>query len=104
MSDKLFEQVKRKLNITWSDEDTDKRVRDIIDDAIVTVSDKLGIGNTYDYSVSGREHNIFLAYCFYAYNNAEDEFDKNYETDILQLRAKRDVDYHMRSELCAQEE
>ena len=30
----LIEQVKRKLNITWNDEETDKRINDIIASAV----------------------------------------------------------------------
>lgn len=88
----LTDQVKRKLNITWSDEDTDARVADIIDSAQVAMRHKLGLPDEFDFASKGQENMIFLAYCLYEWNHATHEFDANYLNDIMQVRQKREVE------------
>lgn len=92
MSETLLAQVRRKLNITWEDTDTDNRVCDIINQARAVMLDKLGITDTaFDFSSAGIENMLFLAYCLYLYNHCENEFDDNYRENILQARAKNEV-------------
>lgn len=96
MLETLFEQVRRKLNITWEDEDTDARVEDIIKSAIPTLIHKLGITDKdFDFSVAGQENKLFLAYCLYEYNHCANEFDANYAQDIAEVQAKNDVAYYL---------
>lgn len=88
----LSQQVKRKLNITWSDIDTDARVSDIVASAGEVMLYKLGITDpAFDFSASGIENVLFLAYCLYLYNHCENEFDENYMGLILQARAKHET-------------
>lgn len=92
MTEALWEQVKRKLNITWSDPDTDDRVSDIAKEAEAAMLYKLGIADpAFDFSVHGIENILYLAYCLYLYNHCENEFDDNYLGMILQARAKYEV-------------
>lgn len=92
MTEALLKQVKRKLNITWSDEDTDARVSDIAEAAATVISFKLGITDpAFDFSEHGLENVLYLAYCLYLYNHCENEFDDNYRGLILQARAKYEV-------------
>lgn len=92
----LFEQVKRKLNITWEDEVTTARIEEIIASAIPDLIDKLGIASAdFDFSVAGAENTLFLNYCLYEWNHAIAEFDLNYERMIAQVRAKNDVAYYV---------
>lgn len=89
MNETLFKQVKRKLNITWEDETTNARVTDIINAAIPILSHKLGITDpNMDFSISGAENMLFLAYCLYEWNHSAAEFDANYSNEIAQIRAK----------------
>jgi hypothetical protein len=95
----LYEQVKRKLDITWEDEDTAARVKKIIDSAIPDLKHKLGItDDDFDFSVSGSENLLFLAYCLYEWNHALNEFDENYARMIAQVRQKHEVAKYMESE------
>lgn len=95
MNETLFAQIKRKLNITWSDEDTDNIVKDIIDSAIPTMIHKIGIADTgFDFSMPGIENNLFRAYCLYEYNHCANEFDYNYSNTIAQARAIHEVKQH----------
>lgn len=95
----LIEQVRRKLNITWSDEETDKRVNDIIASAMPILKHKLGIADAdFDFSAPGLENLLFLAYCLYEWNHAVNEFDSNYANELAQCRAIREVSYHIEHE------
>lgn len=92
MTEKLYAQVKRKLNITWNDDDTDNRVEEIILSAIPALIHKLGIADpNFDFSEPGMENNLFKAYCFYEWNHCLNEFDQNYANDIAQVRAIHEV-------------
>ena len=96
MNANLLAQVRRKLNITWSDEDTDKRLEDIINSAIPTMLHKLGITDpTFDFSTVGAENTLFLSYCLYEWNHSTNEFDENYANDIAQIRAKYEVAHYL---------
>lgn len=92
----LLEYVKRKLNITWEDEDTDKRVKEIIEAAIPDLIHKLGITDpNFDFAKAGLEKTLLGAYCLYEYNHALNEFDENYSRWIAQVRAKHAVAQHI---------
>ncbi len=95
MTETLFEQVKRKLNITWEDDETNARVKDIINAAIPDLIHRLGItDNDFDFSVSGAENTLFLAYCLYEFNHALNEWEDNYEKMIARVRARHEVAQH----------
>lgn len=85
----LMQELKDILNITWDEEETDRKLERIINDAKLTLNWKLG--QNIDYSISGSEHNLFLNYCMYAYNNCTNEFDDNYFNEIMQIRQKYEV-------------
>lgn len=88
MDKRLLQELKEHLNITWDEEETNRKLERIINDAILTLNWKLGAN--IDYS-GGQEHNLFLNYCMYAYNNCTNEFDSNYFNEIMQLRQKYEV-------------
>lgn len=91
----LTAQVKRKLNITWSDDDTDARVEDIISSAKPIIRHKLGITDEeFDFGTAGLENTLLLSYCLYEWNNAVNEWDNNYANEILQARAKYEVAHY----------
>lgn len=95
--EKLLEQVKRKLNITWEDDETTARLEDIINSAIPDLKHKLGIADDedFDFSISGPENTLFLAYCLYEWNHSLEEFDVNYSRMIAQIQTKREVISYM---------
>lgn len=96
MTERLTAQVKRKLNITWSDDDTDNRVQDIIQSAISTLKHKLGIADPeFDFSEYGDENTLFLAYCLYEFNHCANEFDDNYSNMVAQVRQKHEVEHYL---------
>ena len=85
----LLQELKDKLNITWNEEETNRKLESIIEDAKLILNYKLGA--TIDYSEAGLEHNLFLNYCMYVYNNCSNEFDINYLNEIYQIRQKYEV-------------
>lgn len=92
----LIDQVKRKLNITWSDEDTEGRLEDIISSVTPALRFKLGITDAdFDFSVGGQENRLFLALCLYEWNHAASDFDHNYANDIAQCRARHEVEQYL---------
>ena len=94
MMERLLEQVKRKLNITWEDDDTNKRVEDIVQSAIPDMLHMLGIADPdFDFSEPGMENTLLKAYCLYEFNHCLNEFDANYATMIGKVRAKHEVEH-----------
>lgn len=92
----LLGQIRRKLNITWDDDETTARLEEIIESAIPILIHKLGITDSdFDFSNPGIENNLFKAYCLYEWNHCVNEFDDNYANDILQARAKHAVSNYL---------
>lgn len=80
--------VRRKLNVTWTDADTDARIKEIMAIADADLRHKLGLPTDYDFNRAGQEQKLFLSYCLYEWNHVANEFDANYANDILQVRQK----------------
>lgn len=83
----LIEQVKNYINITWSDSDTDKKIQNLVEDAIPAMNHKLGV-RSVNYDEAGQERRLFLNYCLYLYNGVANEFDDAYRDEINQIREK----------------
>ena len=95
----LIDQVKRKLDITWVDEDTNGRVADIMDSVAPVLRHKLGITDPeFDFSKAGLENMLFLALCLYEWNHSANEFDVNYANEIAQCQAIHEVAYYKAQE------
>ena len=83
------DQVKRHLNITWTDSDTEAKVIDMMLDAEIALNHKLGA--EIDFFAPGQERRLYLNYMLYAYNDCLNEFDAAYRAEILQIRHKYEV-------------
>lgn len=83
----LLTQVKNYLNITWTDSDTETKIRILVEDAIDAMNHKLGVSSV-DYDDAGQERRLFLNYCLYLYNGVANEFDDAYRGEINQIREK----------------
>lgn len=95
----LFSQILKKLNITWSDTETNTRVEEIISSAIPDLTHRLGITDEYfDFSVPGSENTLLKNYCLYEWNHSLNEFFDNYAEIIAQIRAKNEVAQFLESE------
>lgn len=96
----LIDQVKRKLNITWSDDATDNRVQELMASAEPHLKRKLGMAADadYDFATPGTENILFLAYCLYEWNHCANEFDDNYAIEIAECRAAYEVAHFVETE------
>ena len=90
----LLGQVRRKLNVTWDDEETTARIDEIMESAVPDLKHRLGIvDSNFDFSVPGDENTLYKNYCLYEWNHVLPDFDANYANDIAQVRAKWEVKY-----------
>lgn len=90
MASGLLEQVKGKLRITWEDAATDARIQNVImPSAEADLRDLLGIDvEGFDFGEPGQENILFLAHCYYEWNDALDEFEGNYGPQIARCRER----------------
>ena len=88
--DALIAQVKRKLRITYDDVDVNARIEsDIIPNAEQEVKSLLGINDdTFSFAAPGTENMLYLAYCYYDWNDCVDDFESNYAAQIARCREK----------------
>ena len=83
----LFQLVKDKLRIAHSDPDTDRRIRRTMEDAEQELIRLLGIHEKeFDFAKPGTERLLFLAFCYYDFNDAMDDFEKHYGSQIGRCR------------------
>lgn len=103
MSEALTLKVKRKLNITWEDADTDARVDDIMSSVNLWLIHKLGIADAdFDFGVPSMECELFLACCLYEWNHIpRDEFEENYKHVIADTRAVHMVAHYRKEQEAA---
>lgn len=95
MAATLKDQVRRKLQVTWEkDEATEARIDEIIANAEQDLRDLLGIPEPedgedgYDFSKPGMENALMLNRCWYEWEGALDDFEKNYAMQIGRCRNK----------------
>lgn len=89
-ADDITAAVKRKLNVTWDDETTDKRIADAItksEAAMCRLCDCPGDATTWDDEDIG----LLLDACLYEFSNAADDFRVNYADAIQACRMKHEV-------------
>jgi hypothetical protein len=98
----LLPVVKSHLQITWSDEETDKRVGLYIAAGIAYLNDKYG--GEADYTVAGYPRTLLLEYCRYFRDAALDVYEQNYLSLILAMQHQKEVkDYAEANAVSAQE-
>lgn len=96
----LAAQVKAKCRITWDDQDTDSRIEEeLVPSGCAAIRFLVGIpdGEGFDFAAPGVEHMLLMAWCYYAWHDAEDDFQQNYAAEIAQARRRWEV-------ACAQRE
>jgi hypothetical protein len=83
----MLEELKSYLKITWNDEDTS--LNRLIEQGKAYLNDLMGV--TLDYDSEGQPKSLLLDYCRYAYNNALEYFEENFQKEILRLQFKSAV-------------
>lgn len=82
----LVDLAKQKLDITWSDKETDESIEEIVLNAISIMKHKLGCSDI-DFTAPGLDRHLFLEYVKYSWNDYAHVFDEENRKDIIQARA-----------------
>jgi len=85
----LLDAVKNYLNITWSDDATDKKIGGIIASGMMYLDSKAGAA--MDYTIDGIARTLLFEYSRYMRDGALDVFENNYQSMILTMRHERMV-------------
>lgn len=78
----LLKDVKNYLKITWDDEDSN--LQGIIQRGQANLQELTG--TTMDFELEGQPKSLLLDYCRYAYNNALEYYETNFQKEILRLQ------------------
>ena len=84
----LFPLVKRKLNITWTEKETDLRAVDVLRQGIDTLSHKLGLPDGYPLERDGAASALVLNWCLYEWNSMANAFNADYADEVDQVRSR----------------
>lgn len=83
----LVDKVRRKLRVTYRDDEVDERIDEIMEQADADLRSMLAITeHSFTFEDGGTEQALFLAYCFYEWNDALDDFEVNYAEKIAKCR------------------
>lgn len=83
----LVDKVRRKLRVTYHDDEVDERIDEIMKQADADLRSMLAITErSFTFEDGGTEQALFLAYCFYEWNDALDDFEVNYAEKIAKCR------------------
>lgn len=77
----VLTKLKVKLRITWNDEDGD--LKELIEDAETYLHALCGA--SFDFEKEKPPLELLLERCRYVYNNAADEFEKNFHHELSRL-------------------
>lgn len=81
VSPDLFGEIKHALAITWNEED--REIKRLAERSVYALNDLVGVELDLEKDLSARE--LVIDRCRYAYNNAVDEFEKNFQGELSRL-------------------
>lgn len=79
----MLEDLKNYLNITWEDEDIDKKLNNLIEESERSLNSIFGVDIDYSDNLEARE--LLFNRIRYAYNNALEYFETNFSKEILRI-------------------
>lgn len=85
----LLADVRNYLDVTWADEDTDRKLLVLIGGGMAYLDDKAG--EELDYSRDGYGRSLLLDYVRYGRDGALDVFENNYRHLLLAMQNNRKV-------------
>lgn len=74
--------VRRKLNVTWIDQQTEERLEDVVDTVAPALAPRCGLPADHAFRKCEPEWALFLNACLYEYSDALDDFWRNYAEEI----------------------
>ena len=83
----LIADIKIDLDIDWEDENTNKKIKEYVENGIVAITD-FSSASEIDFSKPGKERELIFAYCRYARSNVLEMFRTNYKEELISLRLK----------------
>lgn len=85
----LLDALKVRLDITWSDEATDSKLKEFLESSIAWFVEKTGYVE-FNYLQASTERELILTRVQYARENMLDDFSINYKSEIVAMinRAK----------------
>lgn len=95
----LLEEIKNYLDNNFTDEESDKKLAGIIKRGISYLSEVAGTDIKSELLENEDNNDTFLKqlffdYCRYARANEVESFKNNFKSELIMLRAKKDVDYY----------
>lgn len=78
----MLDKVKNYLKITWGDEDI--AVQDLMERGQAKINELAGA--ELDFETEGQARSLLFDYVRYAYNNAAEYFEENFQREILRLQ------------------
>lgn len=86
VDEEFFKEVKRHLQITWDDDDTNLTIGDYIRDGVEVLQDD--VGTLIDFDKDDFARGLLRTYVRYAWNKSEEYFIENNLERILKLEVK----------------
>lgn len=87
----LLGDVKNYLDITWPDEDGDKKLSGIIERGTKYI-DRVA-GGEQDYTKEEKPRELLFDYCRYVRDSALDAFESDYLHELLALQIDKEVEH-----------
>ncbi len=77
----MLDELKNYLNISWQDELIDNKLTQLVNESKAVLNHLMGVDLDYEQDQEAKE--LLFNRVRYAYNNALDEFEKNFAQVIL---------------------
>lgn len=96
MTAELLGGVRNYLDITWQDDETDRKLTGILERGMSYLD--RAAGGEQDYSAEGLARSLLFDYCRYARNNALELFEENFRAELISLRMGVQADDYAREQ------
>lgn len=103
MTEEAFSQLlvdtKNELDITWQDDDTDKKLTGIIKRGMAYINNIAGA--VQDYTIEADARGLLFDYCRYVRGGALSDFMESYLPELLSLQQAEEVKAYVASQEAA---
>ena len=89
MPERLLDDVKDYLHISWQDEKTDKNITGYIKRGMARLQEIAGV--SLDFNEEDLPKSLLLDYCRYANSQALEMFEKNFLSEIMSLNLRGQI-------------
>ena len=85
----MLDDLKLTLDVTWQDDETDKKLQRLLDRSIFEINEYAGEPVNYDKDLFARQ--LVLDLARYIWNNVKEEFKDNFGQELIQIRTRYQV-------------